>query len=76
MALADHKPTPAIHGKPCSVGALLDTLAATDQSELLSWLDDPSVEHESIWRSLRKAGHRVGKQTVGRHRRGECKCAA
>ena len=75
MALTDHRPKPGrTRGPLCSVLLTLTELDEADRAELQSWLDDPRITSESIWTSLANAGHRVGKQTVGRHRRGECGC--
>ena len=75
MALTDHRPKPGrTRGPTCSVMLLLTELDEHDVDELQSWLDDQRITSESIYASLTNAGHRVGRQTIGRHRRGECGC--
>lgn len=70
---------PAGPGKPCSVGELLAKLADTDpelRDDLTEWLDGtgPDWSDRVVWQALQDLGHRVGKQTIGHHRRGTCRC--
>lgn len=75
MALTDHRPKPGrTRGPTCSVLLVMSELEPHDVAELQSWLDDVRITSDSIYASLTSAGHRVGRQTIGRHRRGECAC--
>lgn len=81
MALSDRinqRPRPK-HGRPCSVGKLLDELKGAERDALLEMLGDP-VKRDGwsaadIFETLLDEGHRVGFQTINRHRGGTCRCA-
>lgn len=80
MALADRLTTPPApkHGYPCSVGVLLDTLDQDDRDALLTMLGTPERRGWSasdIYDALIAEGHKVGLQTINRHRGGKCRCA-
>lgn len=79
MALADRledaptKPT----GKPCSVGALLDRLAAESPDEhkaLRAMLFELGWSQAKIEAACAKEGYTVGLQTINRHRSRACRC--
>lgn len=81
MALKDHAP-PRLrnHGLPCSVAAILEQLDTTDPAEagyLRVMLAAPmnTWPHSAIETALRQEGHPIGAGTVGKHRRGDCRCA-
>lgn len=61
-------------GLPCSVAVLLRNLNNEDRAALYAALDGNQSSSDIYW-ALRDEGHKVGKQTIGRHRRGECRCA-
>lgn len=65
---------PARVGGECSIGKLYRS--STDdpqgQTALLTLLADPAVQHVEI--AERLSGYGIGSHTVGRHRRGLCKC--
>lgn len=80
MALADRVQTrPAtLHGLPCSVGVLLDTLPPEERDALELMLGDPDKRNgwnaSDIYDALVAEGHTVGRQTIGRHRGRKCRC--
>lgn len=59
----------------CPVGRLLIDLDAADSQTLDEWLDDRTLSGRWIEEKLREYGRRVGCQSVGKHRRGDCSCA-
>lgn len=61
-------------GPSCTIGRLLATLPKAEASALRSMLDDPAWVSTSVVRALREEGHHLGKDAVGRHRRGDCSC--
>lgn len=59
-------------GPRCSVGVLLEHLAATDPKgfeALVARIDDPSVSLRLLSEALHKAGHTVKAETLRRHRK-------
>lgn len=60
-------------GPRCSVANLLDTLDDDDRQALLDAFAS-DLQHAQITRALKAEGHRVGDQTIARHRGGECSC--
>lgn len=78
MSLADRAtsgPPPDAKGRPCSVGVLLATLAPDERAALDAMLAPGSGwSHAQVARALDEEGHRVGYQTIGTHRRGQCRC--
>lgn len=77
MALADRITAPdyAQHGKPCSVGVLLDTLQGAELAALEQILADRAWSQAMVWKALTDEGYEVGMQSVNRHRGGKCRCA-
>lgn len=80
MRLAEAITAPTQTGLPCSVGTLLRNLGDTDpelRDDLATWLEGagPDWSDRDVWQALQDLGHRVGRQTIGRHRRHECRCA-
>ena len=80
MALSDRiteaRPAP-IHGYPCSVGALLDTLEGDELEALkvmLGTREKPGWSAADIYAALTDEGYKVGHQTINRHRGGKCRC--
>ena len=78
MALADaaQHVRKSIHGLPCSVGRLLTTLDADDVKFLADCLADDDWTNEMIYALLTTDGKDVGRQSIGRHRRRQCRCFA
>lgn len=79
MALADkvNQPTPVMHGKPCSVGVLLETLEGDELEALKTMLGTPEKHGwtaSQIYDALVSEGYEVAYQTIGRHRGGRCRC--
>lgn len=77
MALADRITAPeyGLTGKPCSVGALLDTLEGSELAALEQILADRNWSQAMVWKALTDEGYEVGLQSVNRHRGGKCRCA-
>lgn len=80
MALADRltagRPVP-IHGSPCSVGTLLDTLDGPELEALNLMLGTPERRGwaaSDIYDALTAEGYEVGYQTINRHRGRKCRC--
>jgi hypothetical protein len=64
--------------KRCSVGRAIEQLDDESAKDFDAWMagNFPLTDMQ-VWRGLQILGFRVGKQTVGRHRRqaGECGCS-
>lgn len=58
----------------CTVSAILESLDDQRAAKLRAYLGSP-VSSSAIAASLRRAGITVGAGTIGRHRRGECRCS-
>lgn len=63
-------------GPPCSVATLLAELADEERGQLLEALSDRGITASVITSVLAAHGHRIGHQTVTRHRGGRCACGA
>lgn len=76
MALAKRvlTPPPAIHGMPCSIGALLTELDGAEREALQQMLDSPAWNSTMIYDAVRDEGHHIGRQSIGRHRGRKCRC--
>lgn len=61
----------APQGPSCTIGLLLNGDRAAEIAELFA---DTSIQHTTIVRVLRAVGFETTTQTVGRHRRGLCRC--
>lgn len=75
MALADRDPSARPTGRPCSVAALLDSMPDDDAETLRGWLANVRASELGIWQELKAEGYTVGRQQIGLHRRGQCRCA-
>ena len=77
MALSDRIAAPeyATHGKPCSVGVLLDTLTGKELAALEEILASRAWSQAMVWKALTDEGYEVGMQSINRHRGGKCRCA-
>lgn len=60
-------------GSLCSVAYLLDKLEPAEADELREALRS-DYRTSDIARVLNQLGHKITKNTLGRHRRGECSC--
>jgi hypothetical protein len=76
VALADRDPRARPNGRPCSVGTLLGELSDDDRATLEDWLADTRYSESGIWAELKAEGHLIGRQSIGRHRREQCRCVA
>lgn len=77
MSLTDRaraRPSPPVHGAPCSVGGLLDTLPDEEAEALHHMLDSPDWPASKIHEAVLAEGLSVGRQTIGTHRRRQCRC--
>lgn len=61
-------------GPTCSVGQLLDALPDDERDAVASALADPAHPYTVLSRALGKAGHKIGAETIRRHRKGDCAC--
>lgn len=78
MALAERINDPApISGLPCSIGALLAKLPKTEAAALNTMLTGTPTRRWSqteIYTAITAEGYDVGRQSVNRHRAGQCRC--
>lgn len=70
-ALAAQDDTP--RGPQCTVAILLDDLAPEDATALTDALAS-TLPASAISRAVTATGHRLSQATIGRHRRGDCRC--
>lgn len=64
-------------GPLCGMSVIESRLDADDLAALREYLEDrDNVTTAAIHRALLTGGHRVGKNTLERHRRGECACGS
>lgn len=78
MALADKTPPPSMHGLPCSVGELLNTLEGEELAafnRMLGTREQRGWPATAIWQACQDEGYQIGLQSVNRHRGGKCRCA-
>lgn len=63
-------------GLPCSVGEARSRLDPESAADFDAWVvGDLPISDGDMHTALQSLGFRVGRQTVGRHRRGHCRCA-
>ena len=77
MALADRIQSTRrnMHGLPCSVGTLLDTLQGDELAALKHMLASREWSQAMVWKALTDEGYEVGLQSINKHRGGNCRCA-
>jgi len=77
MALSDRVTTikKAMHGLPCSVGVLLDTLHGDELAALQTILADREWSQAMVWKALTDEGYEVGLNSINKHRGLKCRCA-
>lgn len=73
-AKAAGEPPSPHHGLPCSIGVLLGALPTAEADGLRTMLDDRRWSENSLTIALKDEGHAVGRQSIGRHRRKQCRC--
>lgn len=61
-------------GLHCSVAILLRTLTGADLEDLQAALADDQVSHAALERGIKAEGWFVGTGSIGKHRRGDCRC--
>lgn len=81
MSLAKkvEEPPVRVHGLPCSIGHLLDTLEGAELEAfkvMLGTPDKPGWDASALYDAVRDEGHHIGRQSISRHRRGKCRCNA
>lgn len=59
----------------CRVAVILESIDAEDRAALGAVLAHRDVQSARIAETLRDGDYYISNDTVGRHRRGECKCA-
>ena len=76
MSLADDLLGPVeVQGRMrCRMGLLLDGLEPDERAALKAALADGRRTSTWIVATLGRNGHEIGPETVGRHRRGTCRC--
>lgn len=62
------------HGSKCAVDAVLSQLDEVDANGLRQALADETLTVAIIGRTLRSLGHKIGDDSLRRHRRGVCLC--
>lgn len=63
-------------GPRCTMWHIERAMTAEDRATLAKALADPSMTLSTIVRALQASGHRVGRHTLERHKKGECSCGA
>lgn len=58
----------------CPLGKLIEASSEAGKTRIGVWLATSSVANAEIIRRLQSKGISVSKDTVGQHRRGECRC--
>jgi hypothetical protein len=60
----------------CPIAHLLDTLPEEEAKGLQHMVDSPwrLWPHSEVEKALEDEGHRIGIGSVGKHRRGTCRC--
>lgn len=61
-------------GPECSVARILRALDEDDRADLVTVLADERFIGKAIADALGQRGHRIGPETIRRHRRGDCLC--
>ena len=63
-------------GPLCTVTRALRALPPDQAAKVQKALDNPDIGHQTIYRAINQMGleFRVGKDSVGRHRIGDCAC--
>lgn len=63
-------------GPLCTVTRALKALPPDQAAKVQRALDSPEIQHQAIYRAINQMGleFRVGKDSVGRHRIGDCAC--
>ena len=74
LAAAFDELPPNYHDTKCTVFAIRQQLSDDDDATLRTMLDNQTITSVRISQALRLIGYRISATTVGRHRRGECRC--
>jgi hypothetical protein len=74
LAEALTEAAPARRGGTCHVALLLPQLDDEDRAAFLAALGNPSLSPKRLASLMRDHGHDVGDSSIGRHRKGECRC--
>ena len=63
-------------GTRCGVALFVERLDKAEQAECTAALDNPNIPTSTLTDAMNAAyDGKLRKATVGRHRRGDCKCA-
>lgn len=62
-----------LQGPPCSVSMVMEQLDADDKAALTTALAS-GAQLSAIARALNQIGYRISPHTLGRHRKGDCRC--
>jgi len=62
------------NGSRCGVEILFTQLSEADIADLRQAFDDVNITTTVIGRILRERGHRIGDDSIRRHRRKACSC--
>lgn len=60
--------------RPCPVDKLLRSYDEDDRKVFQNMLDDENLNANTIGDIVRRAGGRIGHDTVNKHRKGMCSC--
>jgi hypothetical protein len=71
--LADRQPTKPKR-MPCSIGALLTVLPASERDALLGMLATRDWSDAAIWKACTEEQHDISLWMIGHHRRKNCSC--
>ena len=63
------------HPGNCAVAQWLDTLAMEDRRAFEAAVADAGIQTITLWKIASAHGFGFTQSPIGRHRRGECKCA-
>lgn len=72
--LDEIKAAQTVNRSTCNVALLVQQLAPADREGLLAAMEDPAIYGSTIVKVLKDRGHRIGDDSVRRHRRGACSC--
>lgn len=74
MGIFDGIETEGRRGPECPIAIIEQALDKDDRSALARVLADRAIDGTLIYKRLVAAGHKPGKDSVQRHRRGACGC--
>jgi hypothetical protein len=72
--LAEAFAAPPVPVSRCTVGRILDEASPTARERVEAAFAADHIAINWLVTQLKRAGHQVGKETVGAHRNGSCRC--